>query len=218
MKKLLHIPHSSLIVPDRFYEGLLISKEDFARYNLEMSDIGVCELFSHIEGERIIAPCSRLYCDLERFKDDSKEPMAKYGEGVIYTHTYDGKLFHRHDKVYVDEVMKYYDNYHQKFDEMALKLLNEEGELLILDCHSFSDKMASHFFKPPFPDICIGIEKDYFDEKILDKILLEIKNKGYSYKINYPYSGSIIPNVLMHNKVDGKVVTIMIEVNKRIYL
>ena len=41
----------------------------------------------------------------------------------------------------------------------------DDNTLLILDCHSFSDKMTSHFYEEPFPDICIGVEDEYYDQE-----------------------------------------------------
>ncbi len=218
MKTLLHIPHTSLAVPPVFYEGLLIPRTDFFRYNREMADIGVEELFCSVEGERVIAPYSRLFCDVERYRDDEKEPMAKYGEGAVYTHLYDGTRFHVHDEAYRNAVLKYYDAYHAKFNETLLRLLEKDQSLLILDCHSFSDKMAVHFYTPPFPDVCIGIENNYYDETITEKILSAIRKKGYSYAINYPYCGSIVPMAAASLSAEKKIVSVMIEVNKRIYL
>lgn len=157
---LLHIPHASLEVPEEFYPGLTISRARFRRYNLEMCDIGIDELIRDLPGERVIAPFSRLYCDVERFRDDAKEPMSSRGEGVVYTHAYDGTAFHHHDDAYRNRVIAYYDGYHERLNDTAEQILSREGSLLIPGCHSFSDKMASHFFSPPFPDVCIGTDPD----------------------------------------------------------
>lgn len=219
MKILLHLPHVSFDVPNYFYKGLIIPKLLFRKYNLEMSDLGVDYLLKDLPGMKIKPPYSRLFCDVERFRDDKKERMSQYGEGLLYTKTYDGILFHKHDEIYRKKVLTYYDTYHQKLDEITKGLLSFDDELLILDCHSFSDKMASYFFKPPFPDICIGIEKDFFDEEILHRIIEEIKKRGHTYQINYPYQGSLVPNCIYNKKVIyKKVVSIMLEINKRIYL
>ena len=218
MKILLHMPHVSLDVPEEFYDGLIIPKMLFHKYNLEMTDLGIDELFKSFNCIKVIPKYSRLYCDVERFRDDSKEIMSKYGEGVVYTHLYDGKLFHIHDEKYKNKVLKYYDEHHNYLDDVTKKLLNEDNTLLILDCHSFSDKMTSHFYQEPFPDICIGVEDDYYDEEILNIIINKIKKLGYTYKINYPYKGSLVPNCILNKKVTGKVISIMLEINKRIYL
>jgi len=218
MKTILHMPHVSLEVPDEFYEGLLISKNLFHKYNLEMTDLGIDELFKGFDYIKVIPKYSRLYCDVERFRDDSKEIMSKYGEGVVYTHLYDGLVFHNHNDEYKNKVLKYYDEYHKNLDDITRKVLEEDNTLLILDCHSFSDKMTSHFFEAPFPDICIGIEERYYDQDILDIIINKIKELGYSYRINYPYKGSLVPNCVINKEVHGRVISIMLEINKRIYL
>ena len=218
MNILLHMPHVSLDVPDEFYEGLLISKNKFHKYNLEMTDLGVDELFKGFDYIKVMPKYSRLYCDVERYRDDSKEIMSKYGEGVIYTKLYDGTLFHRHNDEYKNKALSYYDEYHKNLDNVTKELLNKDNTLLILDCHSFSDKMASHFYQENFPDICIGVEEEYYDQKILDEIINKIKQLGYTYKINYPYKGSLVPNCIINKEIKGKVVSIMLEINKRIYL
>lgn len=217
MKILLHLPHTSLKVPKYFYKGLKMSKEEFNRYNLFMTDYGIDELFKEIKGTRIIAKYSRLFCDIEKFKDNSKEFMYQYGQGYIYTNTYDGRVLHEHDEKYIKKITKYYDHYHKKLDRISSKLLKKDNELLILDCHSYSDSMASKHHKGPFKDVCIGIEEGYYNQKILDSIISKLNELGLSYEINYPYKGSIIPNKFFNNH-NEKICSIMLEINKRIYL
>ena len=79
LKVLLHIPHTSLRLPKIFYKGLLISKEELRKYNLKISDLEVDYLFKDIKGKRIKAKYSRLFCDVEKFKDETQEFMSKYG-------------------------------------------------------------------------------------------------------------------------------------------
>ena len=200
MKILLHMPHVSLKLPKSFYKGLLIDKNLVNKYNLIMSDVGIDTLFKDVKAYRIKAKYSRLFCDIEKFKNDELEVMSKYGQGVIYTHTFDGLNFHTHDEKYKKMVMKYYDNYHKRLDNLVKRLLKNGETLLILDCHSYSDKLADQFENGDYPDICIGIEEDCYDGEILDKIINKIKELGYTYKINYPYKGSIIPNVIYNKK------------------
>lgn len=72
MKILLHLPHVSLDVPNYFYKGLIIPRSLFRKYNLEMSDLGVDYLLKDLSGTRIKPPYSRLFCDVERFRDEKK--------------------------------------------------------------------------------------------------------------------------------------------------
>lgn len=218
MKVLLHLPHVSLRLPKKFYKGLLIDKINLNKYNLTMSDLGIDFLFQDFKTYKIKPKYSRLFCDVEKFKDDNKEVMSKYGQGVIYTHTFDNVKFHQHNQKYRNKVYRYYDRYHRRLDRLVDRLLKKDEDLLILDCHSFSDKLAKQFCGGEYPDICIGVENGYYDQEILGKIIAKIEDSGYTYAINYPYVGSIIPNAFLNGKVKGKVITIMLEINKRIYL
>ena len=47
---ILHMPHVSLKVPKYFYKGSIISKEEFRKYNLKMTDLGIDELFKDLNG------------------------------------------------------------------------------------------------------------------------------------------------------------------------
>ena len=178
IKVILHFPHVGLDIPRRFLKGVVINYAELLKYIIEMSDFGVDALFESFEVKKIKSKYSRLYCDVERFKDDKLEVMSKYGQGVIYTHTYDHTLFHEYDDIYNKKVYKYYDRYHRKFDKECMKILNKGHKLLILDCHSFSDKMASYIKEKPFPDICLGVEEEFYNDEILTYIKNKILNKG----------------------------------------
>lgn len=220
IKVVFHFPHVGLKMPKHFYKGLLIKQNMLSKYIIEMSDYKVDELFKEHRFKKIKSKYSRLYCDVERFRDDDLEEMSKVGQGVVYTNTYDNIIFHEHDYIYKKKVLKYYDIYHNKFNRVCKNILNKGYKLLILDCHSFSEKMASHIKEGPFPDICLGIEEDFYNNEVLNHIKNKITKKGYNYMINYPYKGSIVPNFIYNNKIryKDKVISIMIEINKKIYL
>ena len=67
------------------------------------------------------------------------------------------------------------------------------------------------------PDICIGIDNSYVNEKIINFTIEHFKHYGYSVEINYPYKGTIIPNKFL-NKKENRLSSIMLEINKRVYL
>ena len=95
---------------------------------------------------------------------------------------------------------------------MVGEVLSKKGNCFIIDLHSFSDEFVYKMFnKKSTPDICIGINKNY-DKELLLKTIKHFKKHNYSVKINYPFSGSITSNKY------SEVKSIMIEINKRIYL
>ena len=67
------------------------------------------------------------------------------------------------------------------------------------------------------PDICLGIDNIYTNVKLIKFTINHFKKYGYSVEINNPYSGTIIPNKYF-NKKEKRLSSIMLEINKRIYL
>ena len=135
-KLLLHFPHVGLDIPKHFFEGLLIKHIDLLKYIIEMADYGVDNLFKDLDAKKIKSKYSRLYCDVERFKDDQLEKMSKYGQGVVYTHTYDNVLFHKHDEKYkllqnkIENLNNKSDRYFKKYQHLldpCMLLGNEDA-------------------------------------------------------------------------------------------
>ena len=79
---------------------------------------------------------------------------------------------------------------------------------LLIDCHSFNNEIAKDV------DICIGFNEDWSkpDDNVIIGITSIFAAAGYKVKFNNPYSNSITP------KSDSLYKSIMIEVNKKIYL
>lgn len=102
---------------------------------------------------------SRIFCDVERFRDDEKEKMALKGMGVVYTRDLD-TLITLPNKKYKRIVLKsYYDKYHNKLDKRVVNGLKKNDNCLIIDLHSFSDMMVNKLFKSKDnPDICLGVD------------------------------------------------------------
>jgi N-formylglutamate amidohydrolase len=89
-----HIPHASTIIPPRMRrECILLDESAQQRELVRITDWHCDHLFSWIldlGGCLFVNGLSRMVFDPERFLDDSQEPMATVGQGVIYTHTTEG--------------------------------------------------------------------------------------------------------------------------------
>lgn len=85
----LHIPHDSTLIPDQVRPQFLLSDQEFALELKRMTDHFTHALFAESPGEALVirATVSRLVVDVERFADDSAEPMAARGMGVVYNVT-----------------------------------------------------------------------------------------------------------------------------------
>ena len=92
---IIHVPHSSLKIPEEYRRTALISQEELDEENRFVCDTGVIELIPPaLKESTLIFPYSRLYCDVERFRD-SREPMNDLGMGYIYTHDTKGREIFR---------------------------------------------------------------------------------------------------------------------------
>ena len=213
---ILHIPHSSLKIPKLAKKSYLINSAKIKELKIFFCDLFTNDLYNC--GKKVIAKYSRLFVDMERFEDDEQEPMSKLGMGMIYTHSHNGEEISKPTQKHINKAKVVYHKHHSKLDAMVQNELSKYNKCLIVDCHSFSDKLAESIFKAKeFPDVCIGYDNDFKDEEITNLIVQYFKNLGYSVKENYPYSGSMVANVAYKAK-DTRVKSVMIEINKRVYL
>jgi N-formylglutamate amidohydrolase len=209
---ILHIPHSSTKIPD----GVIFDKsieEDLLR----MTDWHTDELFAYSSMSSFVFPWSRLFCDVERFIDD--EPMEQQGHGICYTRDSFGvHLRHVTDEERQDIVEKYYKPHHTNFSIACNHCLSLFKEVVIVDCHSFSDEVLPHEPDQDFirPDFCIGIDEFHTPQILVDEIKSYLESKGYVVFINKPFAGTIVP--LAHYKKNENLKSIMIEVNRKLYL
>jgi N-formylglutamate amidohydrolase len=89
----LHIPHSSTVIPDAVRPTLLLTEAEIQQELLRMTDAHTEELFRCVGVASVRFPVSRIVVDPERFENDADEVMSKVGMGVVYTRTSDGKPY-----------------------------------------------------------------------------------------------------------------------------
>ena len=192
--------------------------EDYKKEIPYMTDWYTDELYINGIGKPLVAPVSRLICDMERYKDDNKEAMSIIGMGVCYTHNHNletlatYKLEHRQNMI-----EKYYDPYHRTLSQYTEEALGEHKYALVLDCHSFSDSPYKCDINRAYgrSDICIGTDSVHTPELLIDILVGYFKNYGYSVKLNNPFSGTMIPVGYENNP---NLYSVMIEVNRNLYL
>jgi len=186
---------------------------------LPMTDWYADELFINGVGIPIVAPVSRIICDTERFRNDEDEPMSKIGMGACYTRTHDLKYAIPWNEGHREWALhNIYDIHHTNLEMAVDRALSEHGKALILDCHSFSPVPLP--YEPDQnldrPDICIGTDEFHTPVWLKEAAEDYCRSKGYSVKVNSPYSGTIVP--LKHLGKDSRVHSLMIEINRGLYL
>ena len=210
-----HIPHAGLRINKEFINRIIIDKKEFIKESIYESDF-LINLFKPFKHTVYKSRYSRMLCDVERFKEN--EVMDQYGMGIVYEKDSNGNNFISLDNNYTNTIIKYYDNYHNNFNKLIDNILNKYGKCLIIDLHSFSDEYVYGLFKKKnCKDICIGVNDDNYSQELLELTIKHFKDNGYIVDINYPYCGTIIPNNHL-DIIDNRIISMMIEVNKRVYL
>ena len=218
MKKLvLHIPHSSTEIP--ILDGYVSSQEKIQQEILKLTDWYTDDLFDSNLDEKIIAPFSRIFCDVERFSDDELEVMYKFGMGALYEKFDDGETLRIVTQKLKEEVLnKFYWSHHNKLTDIVKKQLDDTDSCLIVDCHSFPSVPLTRALSQisERPDFNIGTDSFHTPKSIIDASVDYFESKGLSLGIDTPYSGSIVP--MKYYQKEFKVTSIMLEVNRRLYL
>ena len=218
MKNLiLHIPHSSTIIP--FKDGYCVSDEIIKQEILKTTDWHTDDLFENETDISIKAPFSRIFCDTERFSDDSQEIMSQRGRGVLYEKTDSGETLRQVSTDLRTCILDdYYWKHHNQLTERVNIQLEQFGNATIVDCHSFpNEPLKSALDQSPIrPDFNIGTDKFHTPQKLIDVSIQFFKEKGFSLGVDTPYSGAIVP-MLFYNK-NKSVASIMLEINRKLYL
>lgn len=216
-KIVLHIPHASINIPIK--DGYVAPKDQLDLEILKLTDWYTDDLFESDLDDKIITPFSRIFCDVERFADDDKEVMSKFGMGVLYEKFDDGRDL----RVVSSETRKtildnYYWKHHNKLTELVSKHLELNNKCLIIDCHSFPSTPLKRALSQELnrPDFNIGTDKFHTPPKLIEASKVYFQELGYTLGIDWPYSGTITPN--KYYNVDSRVNSIMLEVNRKLYL
>jgi N-formylglutamate amidohydrolase len=168
----------------------------------------------------LVFPVNRFLVDVERFEQDEHEPMSAKGMGALYTHDTAGKRFREDLTGDARETLlnKYYRPHHRKLTLLADKAISDFGQALIVDAHSFPDipLPCDSNQEFPRPDICLGTDTYHTPEWLTALAKTQFEKHGYHVEIDSPYSGTMVP--LDFYKKDNRLSSIMIEINRRLYL
>ena len=218
MKKLiLHIPHSSDKIPLK--DGYIVNETILNNEILKLTDWHTDDLFHSDFDEMIVAKFSRIFCDPERFSDDKVEEMASVGMGVLYEKTDDDLLMRKITPELRAEILTdYYWNHHQKLNDAVNYQLNKYNKAIIIDCHSLSDIpfLRDKDQESKRTDYSIGIDSIHTSDELLQTTLNFFNDREIEVAINCPYSGTLVP--MEHYQKNENVQSIMIEVNRKLYL
>lgn len=206
---LVHVPHASDSIPECYRSSILLTDTALRKEHDILTDWHMDKLFSSVDS--VIFPYSRLFCDVERYSDDEKEPMAGIGMGCYYLKTHDGKELRRYNESEREAILReFYQPHHEMLTSKTQEVIDRHGFCVLIDCHSYDDTTPWVAGKE-CPDICLGLNAGHPEiEQAVNNLCVEY---GYTFAVNTPFAGSIIPNGID----ESKLFSVMLEVNKRVY-
>ena len=217
-----HVPHASTAIPADVREELLLSDEELADELLRLTDHHTDGLFAGLSGlgaTSFLNDLSRLVFDPERFLDDSAEPMAARGQGVVYQRGSQGQPIRVASDAERDRLVnERYRPYHAALDALVAEQLERAGRCLLVDCHSFpSVPLPSELDQTPGrPDICIGTDGFHTPEPLVATLVAALRAEGWRVGRDAPYAGTFVPSGYYGR--DDRVHSVMIEVRRGLYM
>ena len=212
-KLILHIPHSSTVIPE-VYRSIFMCPEELATTATSSADLYTDDLYRY-PATSIIFPVSRLICDVERFRDPEDEAMSKLGMWICYTHDQNGQRIANYDNHHANEILtNYYDKHHAQLTNATAVKLQTFNQALIVDCHSFP-LVLPYYPSGNLPDICLGQDEYHTPSKLIELCCRYFEAQGYTVAINHPFKGSLVP--LTYYQKDKRVQSIMLEVSRKLY-
>lgn len=216
----LHIPHSSTVIPPDTRPSLLLDDAELAAELVAMTDHLTETLFELAGAARVVYPVSRLVVDPERFLDDSQEPMSERGMGVIYERTSSGARLREPPSQAEREALlkRFYHPHHAALAESVAERLAASGSCLLIDCHSFPARARSFELDPgaPRPDINLGSDAFHTPPELVAAARTAFGAEGFSVEIDRPYRGTFVPSA--YHQTERRLRSVMVEVNRALYL
>jgi N-formylglutamate amidohydrolase len=220
---ILHIPHSSRLIPNQVREEILLSDADLEHELDEAVDTLTDELalrslesFTGASPALFINRTSRFVIDPERFPDD-REVMNKVGMGAVYLQTTSGAQLREESFDPTPLLDEFFHPYAAAFTQLVDSTLESTGKAVIIDVHSYRARQhvnaVNHGQKRPA--MCVGTDAFHTPRWLADIFFEEFGEVGECFE-NEPYAGTYVP--LKHYGSDARVVSVMMETRADTFL
>lgn len=218
-KVILHVPHASREIPASERRRILLS-DTALEAELDAITDAHTDLLAFAAADKAERRpwifrnrYSRLLVDPERFPDE-REEMLEVGMGPVYLQTTDRQSLRSPEPEDDERLMDgYYWPYARAFEDLVEKRLEELGEVLIIDLHSYPREPLPYerHADQARPELCIGV-----DEFHAPKSSIEASKAAWarSVEMNQPFSGSYVPERFY--ETDTRVRSVMLEIRRDI--
>jgi N-formylglutamate deformylase len=219
----LHIPHDSTVIPAEVREQFLLSDSALTLELQRMTDHFTHLLFAEHPGDAVVvrAPVSRLVVDVERFADDSEEPMSARGMGAVYNVTsHLAPLRRKLSPAEREALLRlWYYPHHERLEAAVEHAVQRHGRCLVIDGHSFPANALPYEYADQGlvrPGICIGSDAFHTPRALEQAFVDAFDRGGWRVAVNEPFAGALVP--ASRYRTDPRVEAVMVEVNRNLYL
>jgi len=195
---LISVPHCGTDFPDelrtQYKSNLIAVPDDTDWFVHQLYD------FAPSMGMTLIAAKhSRWVVDLNR--DPQSKPLYTDGRVITAlcpTTTFLGEPLYRDERKEIDpaeinrRLQQYYWPYHQQIEEHLVRLKKKFGKVLLWDCHSIRQVVAT-IQKEKFPDLILGdVDGTSASPGLMETTLGILDHGGYRVNHNHPFKGGFI--------------------------
>ena len=216
-----HVPHSSRLIPPAIRADLMLTDEELADELDEATDTATGEIalaaLAHVRVRPtiVINHLSRLVIDPERFPDGDR--AEAFGRGAVYTRTCMGAPLRTEPYPLRAELIEaYFRPYADAVTAAVENRLDACGRAIVIDLHSYPEKpSAFEDSSAPRPPLCIGTDPGHTPGWLIAAARGAFASLG-EISENTPYSGTYVP--LRYYGTDDRVSSVMIELRRDTYL
>jgi N-formylglutamate amidohydrolase len=146
--------------------------------------------------------------------------MSVRGMGVIYTRTSDGGLLRGVVDAGAREqlIAEYFRPHHDAVSRAVYNAVERWGRCLVVDCHSFPSVPLPYELDQSRdrPEICLGTDEFHSPRSLVNVARGLFHEAGFRVLLDRPFSGALVPE--SHYRRDSRVMAIMVEVNRALYM
>jgi N-formylglutamate deformylase len=219
---LISVPHCGTKFPeelhDEYKQELILAPDD--------TDWFVDQLYDFTPGlgmTMITATYSRWVIDLNRHP--KSKPLYTDGRiitGLCPTTDFLGNPIYKDNRTEIDHVEiqrrldRYFSPYHEQIQRTLDAILYKFGVALLWDCHSIRQSVPT-IQQAKFPDLILGsADGASASNRIIDKAIEGLRDRGYSFQHNHPFKGGYITR--HYGKPDRNVNALQLEMSKVNYM
>ncbi|MDQ0792844.1 N-formylglutamate amidohydrolase [Streptomyces sp. B1I3] len=219
---LLHVPHSSRVVPEEVRGGVVLDDPSLAAELDHITDSHTAELAAVAAQAcgtapwRFVNGLSRLVVDPERFPDEREEMLA-VGMGAVYTHTTHRARLRAPGSDPQPLLERYFHPYARAMTAAVDERLAATGRAVVIDVHSYPTTALPYELHGtgPRPPICLGTDGFHTPAGLLAGAQAAFAGFGGT-ALDSPFPGTYVP--LKHYGTDPRVSALMIEIRRDLYM